>query len=210
MATITPRRRNNSVQSPIDPPSASKESNTKLLTAVQKRVRADFYPKLVLYGRLARYAGPHIRRQDSKNHRHELCRNFLDAFAYLCDIRRGGEFVTAAAIRQCAPNHELWLAANAGIAADVKDYAETILKHLKKVNNINQGSKLDEIFNLAVHKTAPRLLEYKNQMQNYALQCRVQLQVKIQTKESKIGRYITVHTLYNADSRRSNSHLRST
>lgn len=126
------------------------------------------YPRLALFEALARFKDEHEPREPSSDSICEARRAFLDSFAYLCDIEKGGKTVTAAALQKLPHSNFLWLAANEGIRGDVKIYAENILQKLMDVKSSNQRAIQDDIFQLVVEKCKFRIEYYKVEMQKYA------------------------------------------
>ena len=133
------------------------------------------YPRLALFEALAKFKDRHTRRQQSNDDICEARRQFLDAFAYLCDIEKGGATVTAAGLQKLPYSNFLWLAANEGIPEDVLVYATRILQRLKEVDSQTQKAVQEDIFQLVVEKSSPRLEFYKTAMQKHARNCRMQL-----------------------------------
>lgn len=135
----------------------------------------QLYPRLALFEALATFQNEHGRRTQSGDDIVETRRAFLDSFAYICDIRKGGATVTAAGLQKLPYSNILWLAANEGIHNDVKSYAETILNKLLAVTLATQQIDQDEIFHLVVDKCTSRLAMYNDEMQKFARNCRMQL-----------------------------------
>lgn len=67
---------------------------------IQRDETKKLYPRLVLFGALAIFKDKHKPRQQSEDPIYETRRNFLDSFAYLCDVQKGGSTVTAVALQQ--------------------------------------------------------------------------------------------------------------
>lgn len=135
----------------------------------------NMYPKLVLFEALAGFKDDYNPRGRSSDDICEDRRDFLDSFAYLCDVEKGGATVTAAALQRLPYSNILWLAANEGIRRDVEVYAKSILQMLKVVESGNQVKVQDDILRLAVQNCHSRLNYYKGIMQKYARNCRMQL-----------------------------------
>jgi len=136
------------------------------------------YPRLALYEALAGFKDEHKRRQPSTNATCEARRDFLDSFAYLCDVQKGGATVTATALQKLPHSNIMWLAANEGIREDVLDYAQTLVKKLTAVTPASQQPVKDEIFGLAVEKCSLRIKYYKVEVQKYATACRMALRYR--------------------------------
>ena len=62
----------------------------------------NMYPKLALLEALAGFKDSYKRRGRSDDVICEARRDFLDSFAYLCDVEKGGATVTAAALQSFA------------------------------------------------------------------------------------------------------------
>ncbi|KNG50733.1 ott 1508-like deaminase [Stemphylium lycopersici] len=117
---------------PPSDPRAVREGKEK----IRKVEETTLYPRISLYELLTKWKSedePRKRSEgDSKN---EARRHFLDSFAYLCDVEKGGKTVTAAALRSLPNSDEtnLLLAANEGIRDEVLRYAKNILSQLKSM-----------------------------------------------------------------------------
>lgn len=160
------------------------DSAALLLGQIFQNATRNMYPRLALLEALAGFKDGYKRRGRSSDDICEARRDFLDCFAYLCDVEKGGATVTAAALQKLLLSNILWLAANEGIRRDVKVYAESILQMLKVVESGNQAEVQDNILRLAVQKCHSRINYYKGVMQQYARNCRMQLR---QEKEDDIG-----------------------
>ncbi|OHE92935.1 hypothetical protein CORC01_11802 [Colletotrichum orchidophilum] len=101
------------------------------LEQVFENTAVKLYPRLALFEALAQFKSRQERRNPSGDDIVEARRNFLDSFAYLCDVQKGGATVTAAGLQKLTHGNFLWLAANEGVRNDIKTYAEAILFHLK-------------------------------------------------------------------------------
>ncbi|KAH8591392.1 hypothetical protein B0O99DRAFT_654495 [Bisporella sp. PMI_857] len=135
----------------------------------------SLYPRLALLEALVGFRDEHQRREPSGDEICEARRDFLDAFAYLCDIEKGGATVTAAGLQKLLHSNILWLAANEGIRKDVETYAEVILRTIRGANLETQEAVQEDIFQLAVEKCKARIEFYKDEMQRYATRCRMRL-----------------------------------
>ncbi|KAI0160655.1 hypothetical protein GGR57DRAFT_499333 [Xylariaceae sp. FL1272] len=138
-------------------------------------VTKSFYPRLVLFEALAGFKDEHERRPTTGDAMRDACRQFLDHFAYLCDVRKGGATVTAAALQRLRKGNVLWLAANEGISWEVKVYANSILQMLQSMNAHTESEIREQIFHHAVKMCMPRLEFYKTQLKLYATRCRMEL-----------------------------------
>lgn len=152
--------------------------------------RETLYPRLLLYQKLAEFKGEHERRRPSSeaiSQASEAQRDFLDKFANLCDIERGGKTVTAAALQKLERSNILWLAANEGVREPVKKYAEDILDKLIRIttNPETENELRDEIFQMGVEKCAPRLRSYNKDLRTYARNCRMKLRKELPDDSGK-------------------------
>jgi hypothetical protein len=129
----------------------------------------------VLFHALAKFKDRQKSRHESADTICEARRNFLDSFAYLCDVEKGGKTVTATALQSLVESDFLWLAANEGIRDDILDYAMAILQISKSVSLENELAVKARTFSLAVEKCRPRNRFYREQVQKYATQCRMEL-----------------------------------
>jgi hypothetical protein len=148
------------------------------LERLRQEEAEKLYPRLVPYAALASFKDKSQQRKESGDPQCEARRNFLDSFAYLCDTRKGGPTVTAAALQKLPLSNFLWLAANEGISDDVLRYAKDVLAKLKTATMENQSELKDHIFQLVVEKCTARIQFYKNQVLRFALNCRMQLRHK--------------------------------
>jgi hypothetical protein len=154
---------------------AESESTASSLERIFHNAAKRLYPRLALFEALAKFKDGHKGRAQSSDDMCEARRDFLDSFAYLCDVEKGGATVTAAGLQKLPLSNILWLAANEGISRDVEKYAENMLRKLRKVDSETQKAVEDDIFLLAVEKCSSRILFYKDEMQKYARKCRMQL-----------------------------------
>lgn len=152
---------------------------------ILQNAKKTLYPRLVLYEALAKFKGGHERRQPSSDSISEARRDFLDSFAYLCDIHKGGATVTAAGLQKLPYSNILWLAANEGIRSEVKRYADTILQKLVAMDSTTEPAVRDDIFQRAVNMCAPRLAFYKTELQTYATKCRMELRKDLPDEAGK-------------------------
>jgi hypothetical protein len=88
----------------------------------------------VLFHALAKFKDRQKSRHESTDTICEARRNFLDSFAYLCDVEKGGKTVTATALQSLVESDFLWLAANERIRDDILGYAMAILQISKSVS----------------------------------------------------------------------------
>jgi hypothetical protein len=134
------------------------------------------YPRLSLFELLAKFKDEFQSREHAPDEVCEERRNFLDSFAYLCDVKKGGSTVTADALQKLLRGNILWLAANEGISPDVKVYAEKILKRLKEVEPGTEISIRDHIFKLVVRQCQPRVKFYRDKVKEHAKRFGMELQ----------------------------------
>jgi hypothetical protein len=146
-----------------------------LLEHISQIGAQKLYPRLALFEALSGFKDKHKPRQLSDNVMCEARRDFLDSFAYLCDVEKGGKTVTATALQKLTVSDFLWLAANEGIRDDIEGYAAIILEKLKTVNFQNQYTIQNDIFKLVVVKCQPRIEFYRVELQKYARNCRMAL-----------------------------------
>jgi hypothetical protein len=158
-----------------------------LLEKIQQDEARQLYPRLILYEALAVFRDKHQPRQPSKNAMCETRRDFLDSFAYMCDVQKGGKTVTAAALQKLLHSDFLWLAANEGISEDVLEYAKNALRLLKSVTLDNQSVVKNDVFKLVVHKCAHRIQVYKSKVQSLATECKNALQHKKRDQAGMFG-----------------------
>jgi hypothetical protein len=134
------------------------------------------------------------RQTPSRDEVVETRRAFLDSFAYLCDVQKGGATVTAAGLQKLPESNILWFAANEGVRNDIKVYAENIPLKLRNLNlnpNSDQAAQ-NEIFHLAVERCSPRIIVYQNEMKRLARNCRMQLNRETQNEAGKL--FMTLET----------------
>lgn len=146
-----------------------------LLEQIQEDEAKKLYPRLVLFEALAVFKDKRRSRQRSDNPICEARRDFLDSYAYLCDVEKGGKTVTATALQSLPNSDFLWLAANEGVREDIWLYAMDVLQLLKTTTSENQGAVKDSVFKLAVGKCKPRIQYYRDQVQKHARTCRMAL-----------------------------------
>lgn len=172
---------------------ASVSSSEQIFATASK----DIYPRLALFEALAQFKDNHQRRTPSSDDVVETRRPFLDSFAYLCDIQKGGSAVTAVGLQKLPHSNVLWLAANEGIRGDVTTYAENVLSRLLSVDPNSQEAVQDAVFHLAVEKCGSRIVTYKDDMQTYARNCRMQLREETQDEAGEVS-----HLYWHAEDRR--------
>jgi hypothetical protein len=176
----------------------SSASLDSLLDQLRQYESTRLYPQLTLFEALATFKDTHKERQQTGDPVCDARRDFLDSFAYLCDTRKGGSTVTAAALQKLPGSDFLWLAANEGISEEILRHAKSINRLLKTVTTEGGTEVQDKIFSKAVAKSHQRVQFYKDKIQPLAKNCRMQLRRK---ERDEIGMgSITCH-LANADQR---------
>jgi hypothetical protein len=173
MSQIVPPRAPRSMAQTGDGKS-KEQSPDKILDNAAK----ELYPKLALFESLTMFKDEQQPREQSCNEVCEARRDFLDSFAYLCDIMRHGSTVTADGLQELEHSNILWLAANGGISSEVKRYADNMRKKLQELEGATEKVVEDVqnyIFKLAIQNTQPRLLEYKKIVKGLAIKCRMDL-----------------------------------
>ncbi|KAI4659320.1 uncharacterized protein J4E78_005747 [Alternaria triticimaculans] len=140
---------------------------------ITKLESAVLYPRLVLLEALTRFKDGLKQRAMSSDKTREARRDFLDSFAYLCDVEKGGKTVTATALQmmEVETGDCLWLAANEGIREEVLFYAQKILKRAKAATVETLRVVQDRILTLSVKKCRPRIHFYRDAIKRHALQC---------------------------------------
>lgn len=141
--------------------------------------KKTLYPRLALYEGMAKFNGGPERRRPQGDVVVETRRDFLESFAYLCDIEKGGATVTATGLQRLSYCNILWLSANEGLHRQVKAYAEVLRQKLVAMTPENQSTLQEEIFRRAVQMCTPRLLFYKAEVQKYATRCRMALREEL-------------------------------
>lgn len=148
----------------------------------------SFYLKLLLLSVVTPYTGTHTEREDASNSPTKLRQEFLDKFAYLCDVEKGGATVTAAAIRKTqkqVSSNELWLAANEGIRPEVHDFAKRTLALLKTTSEINRALVEEVILRDAIETGIKRIEFYCKMMIAFEKICRNKVQISRQDSDCK-------------------------
>lgn len=158
---------------------------SEILEALLKRLHMaeseKLYPRLALFEVLSGFKDKPKSREQTTDTFCNSRRDFLDSFAYLCDIKKGGGTVTASALQQSSTKVFLWLAANEGIRDDVLRYANKMLDNIRQITTENQGATTDTIFFDALEMCRPRINVYKTQVRKYARICRMRLKYQDQT-----------------------------
>ncbi|EFW16609.1 conserved hypothetical protein [Coccidioides posadasii str. Silveira] len=94
----------------------------------------------------------------------KLRRSFINGIATICDFRKGGDTVTAAAL-QATPEHTvIWLSANKTPSAKTVNYLEGILAILTEVTVEKRSSTSEEIIRRIIEFCEPRLSYYCNEL----------------------------------------------
>lgn len=150
-----------------------------------EKIKNKVYLRLALYKTLVEFKGDHRRRPPTSKPVVEARRDFLDSFAYLCDVRKGGSTTTAAALQQCPDRNILWLAANEGIRRDVLTYANRILSCLRSLSSDNAANTRKVLYDLAIEHCSARIEFYRTEMQRFATRCRMQLRYEEKSEEGQ-------------------------
>ncbi|KAF2475121.1 uncharacterized protein BDR25DRAFT_391429 [Lindgomyces ingoldianus] len=185
-ATIRARLPQNTPQAvPIRPPtggkdkSSSNENTSKdIIALLNEEVDRELYPKLIFLKTLSPFKDGPVRRDSSGGSIDEHRRRFLDAFAYLCDVEKGGGTVTACALQKVNGDIVMWLAANEQIRPVVVDFAKDVLKRLKNVTVEERKGVEEEILDVAVKKGKKRIAFYRTRLGNCAEACCEELVTK--------------------------------
>lgn len=135
----------------------------------------ELYPRLVLLKALSKFKNKPQERQRTGDDLCEKRRDFLDAFAYLCDVEKGGSTVTATALEEGPNIYTLWLAANDGIRDGIWSHADTMVKQIRSVTHDTQEACKNILFDMVVQVTARRIQYYKDKVQHLAKGCRMSL-----------------------------------
>jgi hypothetical protein len=145
------------------------------LVQLRKDKETKLYPRLALFEALSVFKDKQEARKDSKDPVCETRRDFLDSFAYLCDIQKGGKTVTAAALQKLPMSNFLWLAANEGVSDGTYRYARDVLERSKSATLENHSIVKADVFKLAVEQCGQRIQYYKGEVQTLAKNCRMAL-----------------------------------
>jgi hypothetical protein len=182
-------------------------ASTPSLDQIFAKASEEVYPRLALLEALAPFKDQLKRRPPSGNTIVENRRDFLDSFASLCDVEKGGATVTASGLQRLAHSNILWLAANEGIRNDIKTYADTIRSKLQAVDLDTRLDVENDIFSLAVEKCRSRIMMYKLEMQRHARNCRMQLRSEVQDETGKIpSSYPFILAIFNIYATRAQNH----
>ncbi|KAJ0116311.1 hypothetical protein J7T55_007288 [Diaporthe amygdali] len=146
--------------------SSSSTASTTLSEQIFANAAKELYPRLVLYEALAQFKDDSERRHPSGDDVVEARRKFLDSFAYLCDVQKGGATVTAVGLQKLPHSNILWLAANEGIRDEIKTYAKAIRSHLMRVDSSTEETIEDAVFRLAVMMCDSRISTYNEEVRN--------------------------------------------
>jgi hypothetical protein len=168
----------------------SNERLEALLNQIQTDESRSLYPRLIFFEALSGFKDKPLSRERTTDTVCNIRRDFLDSFAYLCDVQKGGSTVTASALQKSSGRVYLWLAANQGIRQDVLTYANNMLHCLQQVTTENLDATTNTIFLLALEMSRPRISVYKTEVQKYATTCRTRLKSRLQTN---IGTRLLAH-----------------
>lgn len=113
------------------------------------------------------------RAEDEVNIRNQLLlQGYLNGVAYLCDVKKGGNTVSANGIDQ---NIKLYIAANANLPWSVRRF---VIKVLMKTDFLNHPMDVvvREIIGKAVEKARHRIDFYVEQLRRSFVNCRASLE----------------------------------
>ncbi|KAI0018834.1 hypothetical protein F4780DRAFT_495166 [Xylariomycetidae sp. FL0641] len=136
--------------------------------------------RLFLYSLVSPYRGPPEKRDaiprgpcpPKSLQTHKLRRNFLDGLCYLCDNRRKGGTVTAAALRQVsARSATLWLAANEDISYEVRKYMEFFRAAIGELEPRNRHRVERDLIDGALRLAKERMDSYRERMIHFSNRC---------------------------------------
>jgi hypothetical protein len=184
------------MSAPAAPRAMLTAASTPHLEQVFATATETLYPRLLLFEALSRFKKEQEKRSPSGDDIVEARRDFLDSFAYLCDLETGGKTVTAAGLQQLPYGNFLWLAANEGVRNDVKDYAERIMSILKSVDSNNERAIEETVFQIAVECCQPRILTYREKVRKHATNCRMQLRYRERTDTGERNLLRNSNTLF--------------
>jgi hypothetical protein len=148
------------------------------LNEIARDTAERMYPRIALFEALSGSKERPKSRRPSGNPDTERRRDFLNAFAYICDVEKGGKTVTATGLQQLRRSNILLLAANEGVRPEVFAYAIQILKTLKSIAPSLLGQQQyvwRKIYQLVVEQCQPRIQFYKVKVKWYATICRMKL-----------------------------------
>lgn len=111
----------------------------------------------------------------------ELRRSFLDNVSYLCDNRKHGGTVTAAALRRNGKHRifphssTLYIAANEGIQTRVQKFARYLPHALGNINSTNFEQIEGDVLDGAITLATQRIAFYKEKMTGFIDLCLIDL-----------------------------------
>jgi hypothetical protein len=162
-----------------EPPKAREALIKKQASDQCSALGLELNRRLLFRHALGKYNGPYIKRQADEFSKgsslQELRRGFVNKISYLCDVRKEGGTVTAAALQALKYGNFLWLAANEGITNDIKSFVQWILDQLRKLKSDNQQRIENAILKEAIERARPRMSFYQSKLVYYERKCRQHL-----------------------------------
>lgn len=162
-----------------EPPKAPRALIRKQVPDECLALGLELHQRLLLRHALGKYKGPYIEHQTDEFSKdsslRELRRGFISKIAYLCDVRKEGGTVTAAALQAVKFCNFLWLAANAGVSIDICGFVKWVLHKLQKLNCHNQLAIENAILEEAIEHARPRISFYQSRLVHFARKCRQHL-----------------------------------
>lgn len=115
-----------------------------------------------------------VNRAEDEGNILKLLQGYLNGVAYLCDVNKGGNTVSANAIGQ---NLKLYIAANAKLRGPVRRF---IIEVLTKTDMLNRRTKVvvQEILEEAVKKATHRIDFYAKQLRRFWGICMASLETQ--------------------------------
>lgn len=153
-------------------PSSSHQPESDVVPVPPKLLRR-FYEPLVLLYVLDRNRGDRIPRHnsDTDGPRDELRRSFVDSIAYICDYKKGGDTVTAAALQREPAGVTIWLAANNHVKEETIYFLRQILNDLVVVSASTQALTEDRLAARIIDYNRKRLQAYRALIKQPLKQC---------------------------------------
>ncbi len=162
------------------------------MDSVFENALESLYPRLVLLEALTDSKIRHEPRPTSTDPVEKARRAFMDSFAYLCDIAKGGKTVTAVGLQKLAVSNFLWIAANEGIRWEVKHFAEWMRSSLMAMTPQTEREVHESIFNNAIKIGLPRLDDYRGEVRRFATRCRMTLKRDLPDATGEIQCYCSI------------------
>ncbi|KAK2752503.1 hypothetical protein FQN54_008096 [Arachnomyces sp. PD_36] len=185
------------VHKPYTPP-LTVEKVLNRFTKSQRR----FYEPLVLLRvidpvRGIRFSDANYGTDDTLD---DLRRSFIKRIATICDSRKGGDTVTAAAL-QSTPQHTIvWLAANQSLDDRTIQHIRGMLDRLAQISVHSKSSILEEITHLIIEFCKPRLKFYRLRLAVELPQCLKKIHL-YESVRSHFLDFLNYHSGRVADSR---------